>query len=331
MTQPASTAWQERIAPGEDQAYERAADTLTAIQAQRSAKYGPGRGLHRKQLLAAQGTLTVRSGLPAFAAHGLFAQAAEWPVWVRVSNGGMDRAPDKMPDIRGFALRVQGVSGESALGGETATHQDFLFINQEVFAFPQSAEFVDFVAAASKGNGALLRHLIARYGVLGGLGRLKRLLATVGKKFAGYAHEPLFTAAPQACGPYAIKLRLVPAGDHGPADPQAAKDWGEDLARRLRGGTTLHWELQVQPFVDEKTTPIEDASVAWASPFVTVADLTLPPQDVSSPEGKAFADRVEKSVFDPWQALAAHRPLGDVQRARKVVYYRSQQNRQAQG
>lgn len=330
MPPSASTAWREHIALGEDHAYERAADTLAAIQAQRSTKYGPGRGLHRKQLLAAQGTLTVRSGLPAFAAHGLFAQAAEWPVWVRVSNGGMDRAPDKMPDIRGFALRVQGVSGELALGGEAASHQDFLFINQETFAFPQSGEFIDFVATASKGNGALLRYLIGRYGVFAGLGRLKRLLASVGKKFAGFAHENLFTAAPQACGPYAIKVRLVPVGDHGPADPQASKNWGADLARRLLRGA-LRWELQVQPFVNEETTPIEDASVAWPSPFVTVADLELPVQDVSSPAGKALSEQVERGVFDPWQALAAHRPLGDVQRARKVVYFRSQQVRQAQG
>lgn len=330
MSLSASTAWREKIAPGEDQAYERAADTLSAIQATRSAKYGPGRGLHRKQLLAARGTLQVRSALPDFAAQGLFSQPARYEAWVRVSNGGMDRAPDKMPDIRGFAVRIQGVSGESALGGEAATHQDFLFINQEVFAFPQSAEFVDFVAAASKGNGALLRYLIGRYGLFAGLGRLKRLLTTVSKKFAGFAHENLFTAAPQACGPYAIKVRLVPVGDHGPADPQAAKDWGADLARRLQRGA-LRWELQVQPFINEETTPIEDASVLWPTPFVTVADLELPVQDVSTAPGKAFAEQVEKSVFDPWQALAAHRPLGDVQRARKVVYFRSQQGRQAQG
>ena len=41
------------------------------------------------------------------------------------------------------------------------------------------------------------------------------------------------------------------------------------------------------------------------------------------------AAEVEAAVFDPWQALAAHRPLGDVMRARKVVYFESQKGRGA--
>jgi hypothetical protein len=60
-----------------------------------------------------------------------------------------------------------------------------------------------------------------------------------------------------------------------------------------------------------------------------VARLMLPRQETSSPEGQTFAEQVEACVIDPWQALAAHRPLGDVQRARKVVYYESQKGRGA--
>ena len=45
--------------------------------------------------------------------------------------------------------------------------------------------------------------------------------------------------------------------------------------------------------------------------------------------GQKLAQDIEATVIDPWQALAAHRPLGDVQRARKVVYFASQQGRGA--
>jgi hypothetical protein len=55
----------------------------------------------------------------------------------------------------------------------------------------------------------------------------------------------------------------------------------------------------------------------------------LPRQDTSSAEGRDLAQQVEAAVFDPWQALAEHRPLGDVQRARKVVYFESQKGRGA--
>ncbi len=81
--------------------------------------------------------------------------------------------------------------------------------------------------------------------------------------------------------------------------------------------------------MSEALTPIEDASINWPSPYTTVARLTLPHQDSNSAAGQALLSQVEASVFDPWQALVAHRPLGDVQRARKVIYFESQKGRSA--
>ena len=133
---------------------------------------------------------------------------------------------------------------------------------------------------------------------------------------------------PIACGPYAVRVRLVPATSNGTATPGAKADWGADFSARLKS-QPLTWELQLQPFVSEAVTPIEDASVNWPSPYTTVARLTLPQQDTASAAGTALAAEAEASVFDPWQALAAHRPLGDVQRARKVVYFESQKGRGA--
>ena len=90
----------------------------------------------------------------------------------------------------------------------------------------------------------------------------------------------------------------------------------------------MKYRLQLQFFVDEARTPLEDASVEWTesvSPFVDVAELTLeaPSTDVD------FIAHVEAGVFDPWQALVAHKPLGEVMRARKVAYFSSQQGRGA--
>jgi hypothetical protein len=328
-TNPApSTQWKERIAADEDQRFAGYAQQFKAIQARKSEKYGTGRALHRKQLTAARGTLEVLGELPAFACQGLFAQPGQYETWVRLSNGGMDRARDGMPDIRGFALRVLGVQGESALGNGPATSQDFTLINQEQFAFPLSAEFVDFVVAASHGNGALIKFLFKRYGLLGGPRRLMKLAKTMGKPFGGFATESLFSAVPMACGPYAVRVGLVPSPANGAADPQAKADWGVDFSKRL-AKQSLTWDLQLQPFVSEHLTPIEDASVNWPTPYVTVARLNLPQQDTHSEMGQTFSAQAEKSVFDPWQALAAHRPLGDVQRARKVVYFESQKGRGA--
>lgn len=323
-----STQWQENIAADEAQRFVTYGRQFAAIQARKSKKYGKGRALHRKQLTAAKGSLEVLADLPEFARQGLFAAPGTYEAWVRLSNGGMDRAPDRTPDIRGFALRVLGVKGESALGNGPAVSQDFALINQEVFGFSSSAEFVAFVVAASQGTGTLVKHLFRSYGLFGGPARLVKLIGTMGKPFGGFAVEPFFSAAPIACGPYAVRVRIVPTASNGAATPGAKQDWGADFSNRLRG-QSLHWDVQLQPYVDAQRTPIEDASVNWPSPYTTVARLTLPQQDSASAQGQALTAQVESAVFDPWQALAAHRPLGDVQRARKVVYFESQKGRGA--
>ncbi|HPL77823.1 MAG TPA: catalase [Burkholderiaceae bacterium] len=318
-----ATDWKEQIAPDEAKRFAGYARHFAAIQARKSKKYGTGRALHRKQITAARGSLQVLDDLPDFARHGLFAKPATFEAQVRLSNGGLDRAPDRTPDIRGFAIRVLGVEGDSALGNGPARSQDFTLINQEAFAFPKSDEFVDFVVAAAGGGGSLLKFLFKRYGVFGGPLRMLKLIKSVGRPFGGFATETLFSAVPMACGPYAVRVRLVPAGANGAATKGANADWGADFSARL-AKHHLQWDLQLQPFVSEALTPIEDASVNWPSPYTTVARLSLPRQDTASAKGQELAAEAEAGVFDPWQALAAHRPLGDVQRARKVVYFESQ-------
>jgi hypothetical protein len=328
MAMKPSTHWHEKITADEVERFAAYGTQFVELQARKSKRYGNGRALHRKQITAAQGRLQVLSDVPEFARHGLFQKPGDFEVWVRLSNGGMDRAPDAMPDIRGFAMRVLGVTGDSALGNGPAVSQDFTLINQPQFAFPRSDEFVDFVVAAAAGKGALLKFLIKRYGFLGGPLRLVQMIKSLAKPFGGFATENLFTAVPMACGPFAVRARLVPAAGNGSATPGAKRDWSADFSARLRQ-QSLEWDLQLQPFVSEEVTPIEDASVNWPSPYTTVARLRLPVQDTASAEGAAFCKTVEGAVFDPWQALAAHRPLGDVQRARKVVYFASQKARGA--
>lgn len=324
---PASTQWAERIGPDEPQRHADAARRLVALQKARSAQFGIGRALHRKPIVALKATLRVLGGLPPQARHGLFAEPDAHDVWIRLSNGGTDVKSDRVPDIRGFSLRVFGVQGESALGG-TTDHQDFTLINRSAFAFADSVPFVGLVEAASKGPTALLGWALRTYGPIGMFAALARLKKGFAQPFSGFATEPFFSAAPLQCGPHAVRVRLVPSGAR---KPGRAADWAQDLRDQLAQGP-LAWRLQLQFFADEARTPIEDASVDWpeaVAPWVDVADLVAEPQPLDGPEGQAFAERVERSVFDPWQALAAHRPLGEVMRSRKVVYFESQKARGA--
>jgi hypothetical protein len=326
MAQP-STGWQEKVAPDEAERFARYASAFAGLQRRKSERFGPGRALHRKQVLGVAGRLEVLDGLPGHARHGLFASPGAHDAWVRLSNGSADRAPDRRPDVRGFAVKVLGVRGPGALGGETAC-QDFLLINHPAFAFPRSDEFVELVLAAGKGGGALLAHVFRRYGPIGGARFLARFARSIGRPFSGFASERFFSAAPIACGPYAARVRLLPATVR-PA-PGSGDDWTADFLRHL-SAADLSFDLQLQFFTDERVTPIEDASVDWPeseAPYVTVARLLLPRGGGRSLD-EELQGRIESAVFDPWSALADHRPLGDVMRARRVVYFESQQGRGA--
>lgn len=323
-----ATNWKEVIGPNEAERFAGYARQFAEIQALKALKYGAGRALHRKQISAAMGTLKVLPKLPQFARHGLFAKPAMHDVWLRLSNSGLGHAPDHVPDARGFSLRVFGLTGHSALGNGPVKSQDFTLINQDRFVFAGSDELVEFVAAAALGKAALMKYLLERYGLIGGPSRMVHMLNYLKKPFTGFATETMFSCVPMACGLYAVRVRLLPSIGNGLPTPGASKDWAADFSARL-GQQDLFWELQLQPFVNEELTPIEDASVNWATPYTTVAKLIVPKQKLDSAQAKAFAEQIENSVFDPWQAMAAHRPLGEVQRARKGVYFQSQQGRSA--
>ncbi|MEO8155786.1 MAG: catalase [Rhizobacter sp.] len=322
-----STEWVERVQPDEAERHAQASVRFVQMQQAKSTKYGSGRALHRKPVLALRAVLRVLDGLPAHGAHGLFAKPGAHETWVRLSNGSPEVKRDRVPDIRGFSLRVLGVDGPSALGGP-ALHQDFALINQPAFAFADSKPFVELVMAVAKGPAAVLPWAFKTFGPIGMFAALKRLASTLGVPFTGFATTRFFSAAPISCGPYAVRVRLLPPPDQTPlADPPA--QWGDDIKARLMKGP-MAYRLQLQFFVDEKRTPIEDASVDWPeslAPYVDVAELVIGPQDFVSSEATAFAEEVERSVFDPWAALAAHKPLGEVMRARKAVYFASQQAR----
>jgi hypothetical protein len=322
-----STAWKEVVQPGEEAQLEALSREFVAMQSRMDARFGKGRALHRKQVVGATARFEALGNLPKWAAQGLFARPGRYDALVRLSNGGAAIASDRKPDVRGFAVRVNGVSGPGALGGPT-TAQVFSTIHLKAFGFSNGVDFSNFVLNAVKSPVAMFGWLIRRFGPLGGARFLGRMLKDFKLPFTSYAAASYHSTVPVANGDYAVRYRFVPDQGNGGEGPAGCADFGAEIAARLRA-RPLAWDLQFQPFTSEAETPIEDAANEWPSAFTTVARLTLPQQDLGSADGKALQARVERDVFDPWVALAAHRPLGSVQRARKVMYFASERQRGA--
>jgi hypothetical protein len=80
------------------------------------------------------------------------------------------------------------------------------------------------------------------------------------------------------------------------------------------------FEVKVQLQTDPFLMPLENSAVLWPddlSPLRTVATLRIPKQAFTSPAQMDFAKQLS---YNPWHCLAEHRPLGNINRARKRVY-----------
>lgn len=320
----ASTGWKEAPAPDEDARFELYAQRFVALQ-QRNRKDGRvGRALHHKGHGVYEASLAIAGDLPEEARHGLFAKPATYEALVRFSNGAGKVQADKVADVRGIAVKVLGVEGDKVLA-QTAT-QDFLAILSSATPFRTADEFVSVVWATRSPPLALFR-------LLGSLGfrafpLVKKLVAGLKQPPASLATKRFYSALPIQCGPHAVRFSLTPTDEAGGEVGNGIDFHAEALADRLRRGP-IGYDLALQFFVDEATTPIEDASVDWPSPYVKVGTLTILQQDPASPRGKLLAERGERLSFDPWHALTAHKPLGGMMRARKATYFASTKAREA--
>lgn len=84
------------------------------------------------------------------------------------------------------------------------------------------------------------------------------------------------------------------------------------------------WEFRVQLCRDLERQPVEDPTVEWneeEAPFQRVATLRVNPQDSWDAARVQAVD--EEMRFSVWTGLAAHRPLGNINRARNAPYKHS--------
>jgi catalase len=299
------------------------------------------RAVHAKGHGLARGTLRIAEGLPAELAQGLFATPGEYEAILRFSTNAGDILDDSIRLSRGVALKVLGVAGERLPGSEGDSTQDFVMVNAPAFAAPNPKMFLanlkmlaattDTAEAGKKLLSAVLRGFET---VLEAVGTESAMLKTLGgAKPVHPLGATYFSQTPFRYGEHVAKFQLMPvSGIKDFADatinatgrPDAIREAMNELLPE-NGGV---WELRVQLCTDLETMPIEDASVVWdeeASPFRTVATLTVPPQTAwVHGESEREEDRL---AFSPWHGLAAHQPLGSVNRARKDPYRMSAEYR----
>ncbi len=287
------------------------------------------RDAHPKMHGLVQAEFSVEAGLPAELAIGLFSEAKSYPTWVRFSNQDGSINPDIQGDIRGMAIKLMGVPGEKLLPAEKdeQTH-DFITISTPVFVTRDVQEFDGLIKALIGNLFCKLIFFITHWRVA--LNLLKSMI-----KFANPLQIRYFSTTPYLLGDRAVKYSMIPhieKADEIPAKP--ADNYLREAMIRSLDQSDVIFDFCVQFQTDPTQMPVEDPGKLWdesISPFHKVATLRIPRQTFSTPERDKLGENLS---FTPWHALPEHRPLGGINRARKVIYalistFRHNENKQA--
>jgi hypothetical protein len=326
----------ERIAADEDETIAQLNAAFREILETTSQDYGHAvRAVHAKAHGIARGMLTVADGLPAELAQGIFARPGRYEAVLRLSTNAGDILPDAIGLPRGLALKVIGVDGERLPGSEDDRTQDFIMVNGPVFTAPDAKSFLKNLKLLAKTTDRAERGKVLLSGALraveAGLEAIGYPSATL-QQLGGAPHvhplgETYYTQTPYRYGDYMAKIALFPVA---PALTRLAGETietGDDpdaIRTAVRNVLIEHggsWELRVQLNTDLAAMPIEDPRVEWdqaQSPFVTVATITVPPQIGWDEDASPATD--DALSYSIWHGVAAHRPLGNVNRARRDTY-----------
>jgi hypothetical protein len=310
------------------------------------------RDAHAKGYGLAQAEVEILRGLPSEYAQGIYARPGRYEAMVRFSNGSHQTGADELlGNVCGMGLKLFGIDGPTLLEDEPDSHTfDYAMINYpiffastvehyviihelELFAQPPPAQPCETPQMARARCHQFLHDFLTGLGKLPpeqwAWDELGAFLALAHIKPVNLLLSTYWSVGAVRHGDYIAKVRVAPVQEYADRvvwrafDPANAPDvFRPCLVAELRE-RPFEFDIQVQLCVDLDHMPVEDLTVAWSetlSPFVTVAKLRLPVQDIG---GDDNFEKMDSTSMTQWRCTEDHRPLGNIQRARKEVYRQS--------
>ena len=328
----------EDVQPDEKQTIQDLCSAFDVILDRTAEDYGRAvRSVHAKAHGVLVGELTVEADLPPELAQGLFATPGTHKVLLRMSTNAGDILPDAISLPRGMAMKVFDVDG-ARLPGSEGNAQDFVMVNGTVFQAKTADKFLgnlkllakttDRMEGTKKVMSTVLRGV---HNALDAVGLQSSAIDSLG---GAPNVEPLgetyYSVTPFRYGDYIAKFSLKPVAPAMTALTGELVDVDgrenairEEVQAEMRGIDAV-WEFRVQLCRDLERQPVEDATKEWdeaEAPFVKVGTVRAAAQDSWAPGQVKQVD--EETRFSVWTGIAAHQPLGNINRARNEPYRHS--------
>jgi hypothetical protein len=366
-----------------DQEAEQIAETANLTVKLLDKRYPPPeqilRGVHPKSHGCVKATFTINPDIAPEFQVGLFAEPGkQFDAFIRFSNAAALVGPDTAEidpitkkeieehGSRGMAIKVLNVGGEVLIDDNGAHNQDFLMINQPVFAFANTEDYLrldrvlyrdndvaaGFFAPLQLQNPQITeeqRRAIQAYieaedispEDIQRIGKSFHIIKDIIQKTD--VGNPLgiqyFSAAPFLFGPdrvmkFSAKPCVEVPPEKSPHKPRPENYLRDALTVTMNRNEPLHFDFMLQVRREGEdfgidNEAIENASSEWKEtdfPFIKVAKITIP---APQPEVDSEENKAhcEKLAFTPWHSLVEHQPIGSINRLRKSVYQASAEHR----
>jgi len=287
------------------------------------------RDVHAKNHGVQRAEFRVLPDLPDHLAQGLFVPGQVYQAYLRFSNGtGDPMTKDDSEDGRGLAIKLLDVPGEKLFEPDRdATTHDFIMINHPFFFVSEPKKYYDLVKLA----GSMSALATAKIPFAVGLKTVKLFKENNAGKISNPLQVRYYSGSAYRLGAgpdrMAVKYSVRPASDRlDPLPDNPRHDYlREAIADTLRS-SDVTMRFRVQPRTSDHMS-VEDTMTIWdedEAPFYDVATIVIPQQDFDTPELNALGENMS---FNVWHALPEHKPLGAMNRIRKVVYHQISQIR----
>jgi len=297
----------------------------TVIEESIRKEYSPGKALrdaHPKAHGCVRTEFHVLKNIPTQLAKGVFVPDKSYEAWIRFSNASNDASQaDIEKDARGMAIKVLGVPGDKILESEKeATTQDFIMINHPVFFVNDGQRYLSFIHDVNNKGFFNKLHIPFALGLKGTI----NALGARNSKISNPLYARYWSMVPYQLGlgndRQAVKYSVRNCSAVSPAFPDhPSHDFLRDALKDTLQKQDVCMEFLIQPRTSNKMQ-VEDAMTEWKeteAPFYQVATLHIPKQSFDTPEQNQFCENLS---FTPWHALPEHKPLGGINRMRKIIY-----------
>nr|WP_279052235.1 catalase family protein [Acinetobacter tandoii] len=309
----------ESLYPNEAATAKQIADTIEMSIRKQYVTDIALRDAHPKAHGCIRAEFKVNETLPPLLAQGVFIPGKTYQAWIRFSNGSSNaKQADIKKDARGMAIKLLEVSGKN-LSDENSSTQDFIMINHPVFFANDPARYLSFMQDINSDKFLKKLHIPFALGAKG---------TWIALNTRNKISNPLQTRY-WSMVPYQLGL-----GDHrqavkysaracstivSPIPARPNRDFLREALRTSLQESDACMEFLVQPRTSTSMS-VEDSMTEWKedqAPFYKVATIHIPKQVFDTSEQNKFCENLS---FTPWHALAEHKPLGGINRMRKIIY-----------